>query len=178
MRKTGSHFFAALSGRRAHWRAMRLEDLPRVSSVAELVHPNLPERPEVFEEKFRLFPAGCFALEANRALVGYAISHPWRLHDIPPLDAFLGTPPASPDCLYLHDVAVLPAARGHGAAAGLLERLREVARGQGVHAIALTSVSDTERFWNRLGFEAVSKGRLEEKLDCYGAGACYMVGRV
>ncbi|WP_330083218.1 GNAT family N-acetyltransferase [Methylocystis iwaonis] len=160
------------------WRAMRPGDLEEVCRIAVGVHPGLPERQEVFEEKFRLFPAGCFALEQGGSLVGYAISHPWMLFEIPPLDAFLERLPSPPDCLYLHDVALIPAARGRGAAAQLMDRLRLLASREGVGFIALASVYGTGGFWRAMGFAAASSDRLAEKLQSYGPSACYMVKKL
>lgn len=160
------------------WRAMAPDDLAGVCRIAEDVHAALPERREVFEEKFRLFPAGCFALELGGSLVGYGVSHPWTLFDIPPLDAFLERLPSSPDCLYLHDVAVAPAARGRGAAAQLIDRLCLLASQGRVGFIALTSVYGTAGFWRGMGFAAASSDRLAEKLQSYGPSACYMVKKL
>lgn len=154
---------------------MRPGDLAEVCRIANGAHPGLPERPEVFDEKLRLFPPGCFALELGGSLVGYGISHPWTLFEIPPLDAFLERLPSSPDCLYLHDVAVAPAARGRGAAAQLMDRLCLLASREGVGFIALTSVYVTAGFWRGMGFAAASSDRLAEKLQSYGPSASYMV---
>ncbi|WP_442754806.1 GNAT family N-acetyltransferase [Methylocystis sp. JAN1] len=159
------------------WRPLAQSDLGALCRVAAAVHPGLPERWEIFEEKLRLFPAGCFVLETNGALAGYAISHPWRLYEIPPLDAFLEKLPDPPDCLYLHDVGVTPAARGSGAAARLIERLENIARADGSDAIALTAVYGSDALWRGLGFEAVSDGGLANKLESYGPGARYMIKR-
>lgn len=160
------------------WRAMRPEDLPGVCALAEIAHPGLPERREVFEEKLRLFPAGCFTLSRDGALAGYGISHPWTLHDIPSLDAFLGGLPPAPDCLYLHDVAAAPAARGHGAAAALILRLCDTARREGLAFLALTSVHGTRDLWARLGFSAASGDAAASRLRSYGPEAAYMVRRL
>ncbi|WP_424361332.1 GNAT family N-acetyltransferase [Methylocystis parvus] len=160
------------------WRPLRFEDLDPLCGVAAAVHPSLPERREVFEEKLRLFPAGCFALDSAGALAGYAISHPWRLYEVPPLDAFLERLPDASDGLYLHDVAVTPAARGHGAGAALIERLSDIARKKGLGAIALTSVYGSDALWRKLGFEAALDNRLAGKLNSYGSSATYMIVRV
>jgi ribosomal protein S18 acetylase RimI-like enzyme len=157
------------------WRGLRQEDLAAVCRIAGRVHAGLPERREVFEEKLRLFPAGCLALEWRGTPVGYGISHPWRLYEIPPLDAFLEKLPASPDCLYLHDIAVTPAARGGRAAARLVALLCDVARKEGVGRIALASVYGTNGFWRRMGFEEVPGDGLADKLGSYGPGARYMI---
>jgi Acetyltransferase (GNAT) family len=95
------------------WRPLTQGDLPEVDRIADAVHTELPERLEIFLEKFRLFPGGCFALEQEGKLVGYGISHPWTLNEIPPLDSFLKALPDPATCLYLHDVAIIPEARGH-----------------------------------------------------------------
>jgi ribosomal protein S18 acetylase RimI-like enzyme len=160
------------------WRPLRPADLDGLCRLAGEAHPGLPERREVFEEKLRLFPPGCFALETRGALAGYAISHPWRLYDIPPLDAFMENLPAAPDCLYLHDVAVAPAARGGGAAARMLERLSELARMKGFGVIALTAISGSEGLWRAMGFETSRDEGLANKLQSYGPGATYMVRRL
>jgi hypothetical protein len=33
-----------------HWRPARASDLPAISAIAARIHPDLPERPEVFAE--------------------------------------------------------------------------------------------------------------------------------
>jgi ribosomal protein S18 acetylase RimI-like enzyme len=160
------------------WRSLRAADLDGLCRLAGEAHPGLPERRAVFEEKLRLYPRGCFALEARGALAGYAISHPWRLSDIPPLDAFLEKLPPAPECLYLHDVAVAPAARRGGATARMLSRLIELAQIEGLAVIALTAVSGSEELWRRMGFEPRREETLAKKLRNYGPGAIYMVRRL
>ena len=95
-----------------HWRLARASDLPAISKIAARIHPDLPESPEVFAEKMRLYPDGCRVLVADDGIVGYGLAHPWMQHRIPPLDGFLEQLPGDADCLYLHDVAVLPDFRG------------------------------------------------------------------
>ena len=69
----------------ADWYPLLVADLPCVNRIADIVHTTLPERPEVFEEKVRLFPTGCQKLVSGKNIVGYGISHPWILYAIPPL---------------------------------------------------------------------------------------------
>jgi hypothetical protein len=72
------------------WRGATMADLEVIQKIGDEIHINLPERPEVFAEKFNLFPEGCFVLTQNDTVVGYGFSHPWLLRSIPPLDTFLG----------------------------------------------------------------------------------------
>jgi GNAT superfamily N-acetyltransferase len=156
------------------WRSMTADDLDAVGAMAAEVHPDLPERPEVFAEKLLLFRQGCFVLDSQAGAVGYAFAHPWRLRAIPPLDGFLTEIPPSANCLYLHDSVVLPAARGQAAAARLVDLLRAVAVKTQLPWLALVSVYGTWRLWGRFGFAPVEDAALAEKLVSYGETALYM----
>ncbi|PPD43288.1 MAG: GNAT family N-acetyltransferase [Methylocystis sp.] len=158
-----------------NWRPLAHAELSDVMRIAGVAHPQLPERMEVFDEKQRLFPEGCFAFDAAGHLAGYAISHPWTLNDVPPLDSLLKALPVAPDCLYLHDVALLPQARGSGAAAGLMAMLTRLADDCGLAHLALVSVYGTDKLWRPLGFEDAGQS---EKLAAYGLSARYMVRRL
>jgi ribosomal protein S18 acetylase RimI-like enzyme len=157
---------------------MTAVDLAAVSEISGEVHAALPERPEVFAEKFRLFPKGCFVLDSGGEVVGYAFSYPWLLNSIPPLDAFLEALPPQPNCLYLHDAAVRPQGRGKSAAAHLVSRLRTLAAELGLSRLALVSVYGTHRLWTRFGVSAVDDPALFSKLAAYGPGAKYMIAPV
>ena len=97
----------------AAWRPMRHSDLAMVEAIAGRVHPGLPEAAAVFAERLTLFPDGCFLLEdqTGGTSLGYAVTHPGLIGHAPPLNSLLGALPDRADCLYLHDVALLPATR-------------------------------------------------------------------
>lgn len=158
-----------------HWRPAHRSDLAAIGAIAARIHPDLPERPEVFAEKMRLYPDGCRVLVADDDIVGYGLAHPWMQHRIPPLDTFLRELPDRADCLYLHDVAVLPDFRG-GVTRAYLARLAELAGASGIATLALVSIYTTRPLWERLGFRAVASGAaLRAKLASYGEGATYML---
>jgi predicted N-acetyltransferase YhbS len=96
------------------------------------------------------------------------VSHPWALYSIPPLDQFLVALPAQADCLYIHDVAILPEYRGLRQADHLVE----------LCAMALVSVYGTDAFWARFGFRPASTPDIVKKLKSYGPTARYMVCEV
>lgn len=81
------------------WRQLLAADMARVQAISEQVHPELPERLEVLEEKRALFPEGCLGF-GGAEIHGYGLAHPWMLGGIPALDGFLGGLPLNPDCLY------------------------------------------------------------------------------
>jgi len=158
-----------------HWRPAHASDLPAISAIAARIHPDLPERLEVFAEKMRLYPDGCRALVADDAIAGYGFSHPWKQHRIPPLDAFIARLPDDADCLYVHDVAVLPDFRG-GVLRAYIADIEQLARASGTPTLALVSVYATRPLWERLGFRPVATDAdLRAKLASYGDGATYML---
>jgi GNAT superfamily N-acetyltransferase len=158
-----------------HWRPAHASDLPAISAIAARIHPDLPESPEVFAEKMRLYPDGCRALVVNDAVSGYGLAHPWKQNEIPPLDGFLERLPDAADCLYVHDVAVLPDFRG-GVARAYVATIEGLARTSGIAALALVSVYGTHVLWERLGFRPVTpEAALRAKLTSYGASATYML---
>jgi ribosomal protein S18 acetylase RimI-like enzyme len=160
------------------WRTARGTDLDAIKAVADAVHPDLSERPEVFEEKLRLFPEGCFVLIENGEVVGYAFVHLWRLNDVPKLDDFLMSLPDDADCLFIHDVALLPKARDKGAARSLIQQISKLANSRNVTLLSLVSVYGSHIHWTRLGFEVVTDDAVTSKLASYGQTAYYMVRRL
>jgi GNAT superfamily N-acetyltransferase len=157
------------------WRPAHESDIESISAIAAQIHPDLSERPEVLSEKMRLYPDGCSVLVAGHAISGYGLTHPWMQHQIPPLDGFLKRLPNAADCLYVHDVAVLPDFRG-GVARSYVAEIEQLARSSGIAMLALVSVYGTQVMWQRLGFHSVAPdAALRGKLVSYGAGATYML---
>ena len=159
----------------AVWRPASANDIDAIARSAKIIHPDLPERPEVFAEKLSPFPSGCYVLVRHEEVIGYGLSHPWNLNCIPPLDSFLKGIPGDADCLYVHDVAVLPEVRGHGSAARYVDLIEECARKIGVDFLVLVSVYNTQRLWALYGFEVVNGSELDMKLRSYGPIAKYMI---
>ncbi|SUE44585.1 GNAT family N-acetyltransferase [Roseomonas gilardii] len=171
---------AEQAGGEARWRAMEAADLAAVGRVAAHVHPDYPEDEAVFAERLSLCPEGCLVLA--RPLgdplgdpCGYVVAHPWRLGQPPALNSLIGALPAAADTLYVHDIALLPACRGGGAAGRVLERLEKLARRQGLPSLSLVAVGGSPGFWLRRGFRERADEALREKLRSYGDAARYMV---
>ena len=157
------------------WHPVLSFDIDTINRIGDLVHADLPERREVFAEKTALFPGGCRKLVDGARIVGYGIAHPWILFSIPPLDTFLGSLPQNPQCLYIHDVVVLPEARGGRAAARYVDYIKNLAMAMNIGSLALVSVYGTDVLWSRFGFQVVHNPELNGKLASYGTTAKYMV---
>lgn len=149
---------------------MRGDDLTAVSAVADVVHVNYPEDLAVFANRLALFAPGCLMAVEDGVVLGYCVAHPGTIGAPPPLDTVLAALPDGADCLYIHDVALLPAARGRHLGVALARLLEDVARAHGFDRMALTAVNNSDGFWAALGYEP----RPCAKLASYGA-ATYRV---
>jgi len=156
------------------WRPMTPADLAAVGDIAAEVHPGYPEDATVFEERLRLYPAGCHVYADGAAITGYILSHPWIDRQPPALNTLLGSIPTGADTYYIHDIALLGQSRGKDSARAILRQLVELARTSGFTNLSLIAVNDSAAFWRRLGFEIVQDAALDEKLRSYDQQARFM----
>jgi GNAT superfamily N-acetyltransferase len=156
------------------WRAMAPNDLAGVVRVAAASFPDHFESLACFTERLALSPALCFVLELAGAVEGYLIAYPWPRGEVPPLNSLLGALPATRGNIYLHDLALAPAARGGGFTRPVVERLAEAARREGATSLSLVSVNDSQAFWRAMGFAVEDSAVLAVKLESYGPDARYM----
>ena len=159
----------------ALWRAMMAEDLFGVVAVAAAVHPKFYEEAEVLAERQRLFPQGARLLEQQGRVIGYALSHPWRRGELPRLNSLLGAMPTDASTYYIHDLALLPEARGASAAGEVLVSLETLARSLSFSSMSLVAVNGSRRFWEKQGFRIVESPELSAKLASYEEAAALMI---
>lgn len=152
------------------WRAMTANDIADVQRISDLLHPDYPERDEVVAEKLMLSPSTHFmAVDDGGISRGYAVAYPWIANDMPRLDTFIRKLPDKPEVLYIHDVALLPSARGGPLVPDLLRRLSKAARAQNLGGFTLAAMYGSETAWFRHGFWRVqAKGELVDQLAPYG----------
>jgi ribosomal protein S18 acetylase RimI-like enzyme len=165
-------------GREVIWRAMTGYDLEDVQKIADTVHPDFYEAPEVLAERQQLYRNGCYLLELGDRPAGYVLSHPWRYGTLPPLNAPLGHLPAPADTYYIHDLALLPVTRRVGAASSIVAALTKHAEAEGYPTMSLVAVNGSMPFWERHGFAVADLPELYAKLLTYDAAARYMVKRL
>jgi GNAT superfamily N-acetyltransferase len=154
---------------------MTMDDLAAVEAIAAEVHPAFPEDAEVFAERLALYPEGARMLEQDGVAAGYLFSHPWTYRVLPPLNALLGALPEMADTYYVHDLALVPAARGSGAASLVVHDLVEHARDRGFASMSLVAVNGSIPFWLRHGFTVSEAPELAYKLKSYEEAARLMV---
>ncbi|WP_181559127.1 GNAT family N-acetyltransferase [Sphingobium xanthum] len=137
------------------WRPMRAHDMAAVKAISDAVHGRYTEDEAIYAERLSLHPAGCFVFEEAGRVLGYLIAHPWQAGGVPAFNARLGAIPEKPGSYYLHDLALLPDARGSGAGRAALALIVAQARSEGLGEIWLTAVNGADRYWASQGFEAV-----------------------
>lgn len=155
------------------WRRLRSSDIASVSAIAAKVHPDFFEDDVVFAERQNLAPEGCWLCEGENGPLGYVLSHPWTLTAPPALNSLLGAIPEAPDTFYIHDLALLPEARGLGAAGAAVEILIGVAKS--LPTMSLVAVNGSVPFWSRYGFAISNRPDLMQKLLSYDDAAQFMV---
>jgi len=157
------------------WRPMTSQDLTQVQALADAIHVSHPEDPDVLAERQRLYPQGCFMLVEDGRAIGYALTHPWRFAEPPRLNRLLGAIPSPATTYYIHDVALLPTARGKGYAAQIAGLLVGHASEAGFDNLSLVAVNKSQVFWEKAGFRAIAVPDLRPKLSSYGPDAALMV---
>lgn len=163
----------------ARWQPMSAADIDAVVAIADVVHPGFPENRSVLAERLRLYPDGCFMLcgEADGNPVGYALSHPWEAAGVPLLNCKIGELPV-PEVYYIHDIALLPEARGLRASNHAVALIETAAARLGLQRIALVAVNNSAAFWQRHGFIPEPGEKWSLKLASYGDDAAYMVKKI
>ncbi len=156
------------------WRPMISRDLPAICAIADAVHPDFPEDEMIFAERLALYPAGCHVLADGASLSGYVVGHPWCRAGLPKLNTLLQALPASCDCFYLHDLALLETARRTGAATRIVAQLAAHGAALGLAELVLVAVNRSTGFWLSKGFEIVADGVFAADLASYGAEARVM----
>jgi N-acetylglutamate synthase-like GNAT family acetyltransferase len=110
--------------------------------------------------------------------VGYGISHPWTLFSAPALNDFLVSIPDNADCMHIHDIAVLPQARGRRSVAAYVALVRALAANLKMRNLACVSVYETDALWARYGFHVEARDTVSFGIKGYGPTAKYMVAEV
>ncbi|WP_068082848.1 GNAT family N-acetyltransferase [Novosphingobium rosa] len=160
------------------WRPMREADMDAVTAISDDVHGDYTEPRAVYDERRALFPSGCFVFERGQGVEGYLITHPWRHGGPPPLGALMGPLPQGADCLYLHDLALLPSARGSGAGARAAAMVLAIAAEHDLRDIYLLAVNGAETFWTSRGYASVTDKALIAYLRKIYGDVVYMHQRV
>ncbi len=134
------------------FRPMQAADLPAILAVQRLCYPaEMNEDATTWRQRLASAAAFSWVAEDVTGVCAYLACYPSRLGKVTSLgDDFLIAETA--DCLYLHDLAVAPAATGRGLGGALVRQALQAARGLGLAHAALVCVQDAFSFWQAQGF--------------------------
>lgn len=158
----------------AQWRPMRPEHTDDLIAIAAEVHPGYPEDDDVLKGRMELYPEGCLVLSDGDRVTGYLLSHPWVHGNPPALNVRIPALPEQADTYYIHDLSLLPAAQGTGAARRAVETAIAHARTEGYARMSLCAVNGSGPFWARHGFAETPVPGLDSKLQSYGDDVRFM----
>lgn len=117
---------------------------------------NLHEDVEKFQFYINLYPNGCFILELNEEIIGYCISFPYFRGETISKDYPKGTP----NCFYLHDIAINPKFQGKGYFNLLFSHFNQISKEEGFKIQSLTAVNNRRTFWEKQGFVYLKKKQI------------------
>ncbi|HSB98206.1 MAG TPA: GNAT family N-acetyltransferase [Spongiibacteraceae bacterium] len=157
-------------------RLMETADFPSILAIQALCYTELvPESEQSLRAKLHASPTTCHVACMREDVIGYLIAVPWSFENPPLLNAATCDLPAQPDSLYLHDMAIAPAARKVGAGGKLVERFIAQIAELNFNCASLVAVQDSKVYWQRYGFQPVPQtATLKAKLASYGANVEYM----
>ncbi len=164
----------SMVGKNMRWRQAGLPDLRLVWNIQAIVHASFPEDEAVFADRLTLCPQGCFVLEMEGEAAGYVLTHPWMRAVPPALNTLLGNIPPAADTWYIHDLALLPHARGTGAAGAVVPLVKRLCEEGGLQTLSLVAVNGSSGFWEKQGFVERMTPELVRKVASYGDGTLYM----
>jgi ribosomal protein S18 acetylase RimI-like enzyme len=157
-------------------RPMGHADLSLVLEIQAACYTQIvPESLESFDAKLAAAPASCFVATLEERAVGYLVALPWTFASPPALDQAACRLPDVPDCLYLHDLSVAPAARSAGAGRALVDAFFAHLHEAQLPRASLIAIQDSAPYWRRHGFTPVPPcDVLQAKLSTYGHDVQYM----
>ncbi len=134
-------------------RAIQSDDWPAIDFVQRSSFPPpAVESVSCLQSIAAAAPEMCAVAESEEGMLGYMLAHPWVPDDLPPLNEPLTKCPPGASCLFIHDLALLPSARGRGLASEMVRRLLATAEAEEMTSASLLSVQGTTEFWARFGF--------------------------
>lgn len=162
-----------------HLRPAQVTDVPEILRIqAACYNAIVPEDAAAYLNKLHQAPDCAFVLQsAPGQLVAYLFALPIAVDAPPALNSNNYLRSTAANCLYLHDLAIDPAAHGLGLSQPLMAAFFQTARQQNLHFCSLIAIQNSDAFWQRYGFRTDARTTtpaIQEQLRSYGP-ACYLL---
>ncbi|MEC7119926.1 MAG: GNAT family N-acetyltransferase [Pseudomonadota bacterium] len=156
-------------------RRMQAEDVLGMMAVQLASYqPEYHESLAILQSRYVASPQTAWvALDAD-GVCGYVVGYDSRLGKLTTLHADFQSDP-QPNCLYLHDLAIHPRAKGQRLAEQLIGQVMSSAQAKNYQGLALVAVQGSVVFWQKQGFSVTTLTQsTAQQLASYGSAACYM----
>ena len=131
--------------------------LPEMMNVHKSCFQDIYQENEfVYDNLITVFPEGSLGAFCDGKLIGYVYFHPYYNHTAKPLNSALSLK-GDEDCMYLHEIAVLPAYRALRIPNSLMEEFDKVSVKYQMKYQSLVSVQNSVGFWEKHGFTVVGQ---------------------
>jgi ribosomal protein S18 acetylase RimI-like enzyme len=148
------------------------EKIEEVTKIQKLCYIKLYwESGETFTGMVDVYPKGCIGLYVNDLLSGYVFFHPYQEDRVKPLNHVFKLD-GTEDCVYLHDLAIIPNYRGLGLSRILMDLVDLETCNIGFVTQCLVAVQGSHIFWQKYGFKKI------KEVENYGLHAYYMKRRI
>ena len=136
-------------------RNARDQDIPTVAQIDAEASPGATEKLESFQRRLRAFPDGFPILVAGNEIAGYGCSEKWLAeHEQGVDDNPLATHQPEGRIFCITALAVKKIGRGKGYGLRILDKLIEMARGEGCRKM-IVETTQAQGFFLKRGFETV-----------------------
>ena len=157
-------------------RPMLPSDMTAILAIQRVCYAlAMNESATVMQARLERVPACCWVATDTDRVIAYLMAYPSRLGQVTPLGHDF-SPATEADCLYLHDLAVLPSVGRRGVGQALV---RHALGSGGWPAAGLVCVQDALPFWLRQGFIPGYSLAPDQTahLTTYPTTPCYLVWR-
>jgi len=120
----------------------------------------------VYNNFISVFPDGAWGAFYDDKMVGQILFHPYKSQTEKPLNTKLVIT-GEEDCMYLHEIAILPEYRSYGISTSLLRIFNEISKKYSKLNQSLVSVENSLEFWKKKGFTIIKKADENNYFDGY-----------
>ncbi|MBM9888072.1 MULTISPECIES: GNAT family N-acetyltransferase [Deefgea] len=134
-------------------RTQTANDIQAILEIQAACYPaDFIESAATLQRKQALAPKCSWLIEIEGQTLGYLFCHPWHGNTPPALGQKLAELPAHADRFYIHDLAILPTARGQQLADRLIQHALEWAKQSQFSQAMLVAVLGADSFWRKHQF--------------------------
>lgn len=137
---------------------LALADLDEVKRIDDIVFPHDAEDREVYEDRLKTFPEGCYKIMVGEKMAGFLTSEAWSDYHTTEINrkASVFHNPKG-EIIFVSALGILPEFQGKGLGGELLLFFIEKMKSEGRKSIYLMAANKARTFYEKYGFRFVKK---------------------